>query len=226
MLKVAKDVTLDEIVILGDYADFYCVSSYQQDPRIQEVLKHEVESVNQGLDELDALFPDAKKTFIEGNHEHRLEKYLAMRAPALFGLTSIEHLFNLNTRPNWKFISYGPKQKYSVLGSKLIARHQPLASTAALTLRKAMSSVAYGHIHKIEEARVVSINDEQHVAFSCGWLGDVNCDLVFGYTKNHPEWQHGFALVFLDENTGEFHHQIIEIKPDFTCVFNGKLYSL
>jgi predicted MPP superfamily phosphohydrolase len=143
MIKVAKELDPHEIVILGDYADFYSVSSHGKDPTILGLLIDEVESVNKHLDELDDLFPRAKKVYICGNHEHRLERYLCDKAPALFGITSIEHLFKLNLRPNWKFVPYGPRQNHKVLGSYLNARHEPLSSSAKATAAKALYSLLY-----------------------------------------------------------------------------------
>lgn len=109
MMAVAADLKPQEIVILGDYADFYCVSSHSKDPRVLSILTDEVQDVLDGLDELDKAFPGANKVFIEGNHEYRLERYLTDKAPALFGVTDTEHLLKLNQRPNWKFRPYGPK---------------------------------------------------------------------------------------------------------------------
>lgn len=225
MLLVGRDLMPDEIVILGDFSDFYSVSGHLKDPRILQHLIAEVEEVNRRLDEIDLLFPNSKKIFIEGNHENRLERYLVNNAPALFGITSVEYLFKFNQRHNWKFIPYGPKQRYNVLGSKLVAKHTPIGSSAAVTARKAMCSVVYGHIHRIEQSYAVGISGEQHVAFSCGWLGDVEQDLVFGYVKNHHEWQLGFGIAHVDEKTGYFYHQIIPILDNYTCVYNGKSYA-
>ena len=53
MLEVAKDVDPDEIVILGDYADFYAVNSHGKDAELGgSVLMDEVFEVIQRLKEL------------------------------------------------------------------------------------------------------------------------------------------------------------------------------
>ena len=54
MLQVAKDIKIDMIYILGDYADFYAVSSHSKDPRVGTMLEKEVKDVIAGLDELDS----------------------------------------------------------------------------------------------------------------------------------------------------------------------------
>lgn len=225
MLEAASYVGIDEIVILGDYADFYSVSSHSKDPSVFGMLKDEIEDVLLGLDELDRLFPKARKVFIQGNHEFRLERYLSTQAPALFGVTSTEQLLDINRRPNWKFIQYGPNQAYKILGSKLTARHEPLASSAKATASKALCSLVYGHIHRIEESHIVGLDGTNHVCFSTGWLGDKRKDQIYGYVKGHHQWQLGFAIVDVDESTGLFYHSKIHILENMTCVVNGKRFK-
>lgn len=229
MLKAAKDIKISEIVILGDYADFYSISSHSKDPRVFSMLQDEVKGVIDRLNELDLLFPNAKKVFIEGNHENRLERYLVNAAPALFGVTSTKHVFGIDQRPNWKFISYGPNQSHKVLGSYLIARHEPLASSAKATASKALCSLVYGHIHRIEESHLVGLDGSNHVCFSVGWLGDKRKDQIFNYVKGHHQWQMGFGLVSVDIKTRYFYHQkihILENGQTLSCNVNGKVYSL
>lgn len=228
VLNILQDLQPDEIVLLGDYADFYSVSSYAKDPRILQHLKAEVDDVNQGLDKFDKLFPNAKKVFIEGNHCHRLEKYLINNCPALFGLTSCRNLFKIDQRPKWRFVDYGPSQAYQVLGSYLTARHEPLAASAKATASRALCSLTYGHIHRIEESHLVGLDGTNHVCFSVGWLGDKRNDLVFDYVKGYHQWQLGFGLVWVDPETRFFYHQkipLIEVNNKVTCVVNGRLYS-
>lgn len=227
MLEIATDVGIHEIVILGDYADFYSVSSHSKDPRVVSMLIDEVEDVNKGLDELDKLFPNAKKVFIEGNHCFRLERYLISNAPALFGVTSVHNLFNIDKRKKWSFEPYGPNQSYDVGGSYLRARHEPLAPTAKGTATKAMCSLVYGHIHRIEESHIVGMDGTNHVAFSVGWLGDKRKDKIYSYVKNHHQWQMGFGLVYFDDKTRVFYHQkihILEVGKKISAVVNGKIY--
>jgi len=227
MLKVAKDLKPDHIYVLGDYADFYAVSSHMKDPRLPTMLLKEVESVNEGLDELDAEFPKAKKVFIEGNHEFRLERYLFDKAPALFGITSVKHLLEFDKRSNWRFVPYNSNQLVQVAGSKLYARHEPLGNSAKLTAAKALCSLVYGHIHRIESSFIVGIDGSQHIAFSVGWLGDKRKDEVFGYTKGHQQWQLGFGLVYVDTKTRNFYPvpvHIIESRGKLSCVVQGRLF--
>lgn len=225
MLEVAKDLQPDEIILLGDYADFYWASSHGKHPTLVKTFKEEVDDVLTGLDELDRLFPRAKKRFIQGNHEYRLERYLQEKSPDIFGYVNCQELFKMHQRPNWTWHPYGPNQRIKVLNSKLHARHEPLANTAKGTATKAMCSLVYGHIHRIEESHIVAMDDSNYVCFSVGWLGDKRKENIYSYVKNHHQWQLGFGLVYVDEHTRYFYHQKIHILDNISCVVNGKKYS-
>ena len=227
MIKALRFVDPCEIVLLGDYADFYSVSRHSKDPRLEHLLQKEVDDVNSGLDELDALFPKAKKVFLEGNHEARLSSYVGNHASALFGLTDCEYLFRLNQRPRWSWIAFGKNQLYRVLGSDLCTRHRPLASNAKTSVLRAGLNLCYGDIHKIELAYAVALDGRNLVGFCPGWLGDLKQVGAFDYMVSMPQWQLGFALVGVDPSQPKmFHHQIITIKPDYSCVVWNKKIKL
>jgi predicted MPP superfamily phosphohydrolase len=225
MLEVASFIQPDEIVLLGDYADFYSVSAHgNKDPRLPAMLQDEVQSVRSGLDELDKLFPKAKKVYLEGNHEFRLERYLCNQAPELFGLTSCRELFEINKRPLWQYQDYSGTQAYRVLGTNLIARHTPLAGNAATGLRRAGQSYIHGHTHQISEVHSVDLAGQSIVALCPGWLGDAR-SRAFAYMPSPPQWQMGFAIVWRPASSKGFHHEIVEIKKDFSCVTQGKRFK-
>lgn len=228
MLRVLHEIQPTYVYLLGDYADFYCVSSHTKDPRILTLLTEEVDSINQGLDELSRYSPRSQFIYLEGNHEYRLEGYLCDKCPQLFGVTSAEHLFHIPQRMGWKYIHYGPNQMVKVGNSHLYARHEPLASSAKATASKAMCSLVYGHIHRIEESHLVGLDGTNHVCFSVGWLGDKRKDKVFDYVKGHHQWQLGFGLVTIDTDTGLFYHQkvhILENSGKLSCYAYGRLYK-
>jgi hypothetical protein len=224
MLKVAKDLKPSEIVILGDYADFYWATSHGKHPDMLRTFKDEIKAINHRLDEMDELFPSSKKRYLCGNHEYRMERYLQEKAPELFGYVRYSELFELDKRPNWSWHAYGPNQRLQIMNSKLYARHEPLANTAGGTAHKAMCSLIYGHIHRIEESHIVSMDGKNHVCFSVGWLGDKRKEKIYGYVKNHHQWQLGFGLVYVDASTRYFYHEKIHILDNMTCVVNGKQY--
>jgi predicted phosphodiesterase len=225
MLKVAIDIDPDEIVILGDYADFYAVNSHGKDAELGvSTLMDEVYEVILRLKELNKLFPKAKKVYIEGNHEYRLARYINARCPDLYGAVDIQSILELSAL-GYEYVPYGPDQKYPVLGSKLLARHEPLAGgkhVAQNTVEKAMHSVIFGHTHRIQEAQVVTIDGDNYRGISSGWLGDKNSP-VFGYVKGHHQWAHAFSCLTVLED-GTWFNNLTHI-IDYKCIYDGYLYT-
>ncbi len=85
-LKVAEDIGgWDELVLLGDFCDFYSISSHAKDPSVDRLLRDEIEECNKALDVLEGIF-DCSRVYLEGNHEARLNKFLARQAGELFGV--------------------------------------------------------------------------------------------------------------------------------------------
>lgn len=225
MLKVAKDIDPDEIVVLGDYADFYAINAHGKDAAIKTgVLQDEVHEVVMRLKQLKLLFPNAKRVFIEGNHEYRLARYINARCPDLYGVFDTKSVLELGIL-GYEFVPYGPNQKYRVLGSKLIARHEPLAGgkhVAQNTVEKAMHSVIFGHTHRIQEAQVVTIDGQNYRGISSGWLGDVKHP-IFGYVKGHHQWAHAFSVVnVLDDGT--WLNSLVHI-INYKCYYDGYIYE-
>lgn len=224
MLKIAKDLNPDEIVILGDYCDFYSVSQYCKDPEKLSSLKDEVEICKKYLRQLRQLFPKSNIVYLEGNHEDRFSRYIALQAPALFGSMDVPSILDLaNLRI--KFVPFTPDQAYKVCGSKLLARHCPLSGgihAAYQTVAKGLSSFVYGHTHRSDEASIVSMSGKNYRAFCPGWLGDKR-DSAFDYVKGHHQWTSGVGIAYILPNMN-FTHQLIHF-VDHSCVFNGKFYE-
>jgi len=224
MLDVAIDLNPDEIVILGDYADFYAINSHGKQPEFQHLLIEEIEAVKEKLAELHMFFPEAKKVYIEGNHEYRLGRYIQNRCPDLFDIIDTSSLLELPTF-GFDFVPYVPAQKYNVLGSKLLARHEPLSGgkhVAQNTAEKAMASVIFGHTHRIQEGQTVTMNGENFRGISSGWLGNQESK-VFDYVKSQYQWALGFSITrVLDNDT--WLNDLIHI-IDYKCVVNGFVYE-
>jgi len=225
MLNVAADLPrIDEVVILGDFADFYSVSAWDKSPAIGTHLIDEVNAVNEKLDELEELFGDANLVFLQGNHEFRLDRYISSKAPELFGQVTVEQLFRLKER-GWKYVPFGPHQLYKIANSKLYCRHAPIGGNmhaAHNSVVKAGCSLIMGDNHRIQESQVVTINGENHRGITTGWLGD-STHLAMQYVKNHHQWAHGFSIATIMPD-GTFFNSLIHI-VDYKCYFNGAVYE-
>lgn len=224
MLKCAEEIQPEEIVILGDYADFYDISSHAKDPGVGSKLIDEIDAVIARLMELRALFPKSKIVYIEGNHEYRLGRYIRDKARELFGIVTVPTLLNLGTL-KIEFVPYGPNQKHHVLNSKLLARHEPLGGgvhVAHNSVVKALASVIFGHTHRLQESQVVGMDGSNYRGISCGWLGNKDSP-VMDYVKNHHQWALGFSVVTVMPS-GDWYNQLIHI-IDYKCICDGKIFK-
>lgn len=223
MMKVALDIKILKIIILGDYADMYCISSHgPKHPNMPSLLKREIQSVRREIKFIEKSFSKAHLIFLEGNHSFRLEKYVRANAKELYGILRLPELFEMD-KSRWEYVPYTPSQKVKVARG-LYARHEPLStSSAQATANKALTSLIYGHVHRQEEAHVVGLDGKTHSAFSPGWLGDKRSE-AFQYVKHHHQWQLGFGLVH--DYGNNWFYECVRINPDMTCLVNGKVYKL
>ena len=229
MLECADDMeNLYEIDILGDYADFYNVNFHGKSSDIQESLKDEVLIVRTKLGEIRKRYPKVKINFIEGNHCFRLNRYLQEKCPDLIGIIDLYSTLNLE-KLGINLIPYGPHQKFNVLGTSLIAKHEPIGSgvnPCHATTMQAGGSVIFGHTHRISEWHTTNLEGHQICGINAGWLGDKNHP-VFSYVKNFHKWQLGFCTITTLEDNSWYHQlvKIIEKNGTYRCLFNGQLYE-
>ena len=88
------------LIQLGDFSDFYKISSFCKDPKREESISQELEMYNRILDIWLELMPDGSILHqLEGNHEDRLRRFIWNRAPELADLIpSIPDLLEFDTR--------------------------------------------------------------------------------------------------------------------------------
>ncbi len=222
MLKAAKSFKPDIILIQGDFADFYSVSSHSKDPSRVDKLKEELRAVNKCLDELQSL--GAKEVvFTEGNHEDRLRRYLQDKAPELFGLVDIPTLFKFDNRPGWTFVPY----KQDVQIGKLNATHDvgTAGKNAVFTaLSTYQGNITTGHTHRICYVVEGNAKGTSHIGASFGWLGDASAVDYMHRVNVARNWALGFGTGYLESN-GNVHLKPVVI-VDNKCVVEGILYQV
>jgi predicted phosphodiesterase len=218
MLKAAGVINPDAIIIQGDFADFYAVSAHDKDPNRAKNLEFEVDAANSALDELDAL--GAKlKLFVAGNHENRLERYLATRAPELFNMVEIPKLFKLKDR-GWKYTPYKSSTEYG----KLNVTHD-CGYSGQNAVQKALDTfqhnVTTGHTHRMAYLVQGNARGEAHVSASFGWLGDKDQADYMHKVKANRDWALGFGIGYRTA-AGVVHLQPVPI-INYQVVVEGQL---
>jgi predicted phosphodiesterase len=222
MLQAARVWRPDVLVVMGDFADFYAVSSHSKNPNRRRMLEDEVADVNTGLDELDALGA-RRRYYVSGNHEDRLERYLMDRAPELFNMVRIKDLFRLRER-GWTFIPY---KRHLKVGRLHVTHDTGRAGRYAHYQGQADfggANLAIGHTHRLGYMVEGSAQGEPHVAAQFGWLGDFAQVDYMHRVRAMRDWAHGFG-VGLMEPSGNIHLQPVPI-VGHSCVVGGQLVTL
>lgn len=216
-IDVAEDVGVEEIVILGDYADFYDINAHGKSPEMRMMLKDEVDAVKMHLSELQRRFPRTKKKYIEGNHEWRLFRYICNKAPELFQMIDTRSLLDLD-KYGFEFIPYTPDQGVNVLDTDLIARHEPS--------KKAGCSIIHGHDHRFHELQEVTLDGKIYKVMGSGWLGNKHHP-VYSYVKNHHQWALGASFVTQLENGLWWRDklEILQHKKTYQTIYEGNIYE-
>lgn len=221
MLQAAKDLKPKHIVVLGDYIDFYAVSSHSKNPKRALELDAEVADANVGLDELDAL-KAKERVYIGGNHEDRLRRYLDDTAPELGDMIKVEKLLKLEER-GWQYVPY---KSDTQLGKLNLTHDVGSAGRNAVfrSLETYHGSVVIGHTHRMTYIVEGNAKGEVMVSAQFGWLGDAAQADYMHQARARKDWSLGFGVGYLDPETGVVYLTPVPI-VNYTCVVNGKFYA-
>jgi predicted phosphodiesterase len=220
MLKVAKSQSLHGIVILGDFCDFYAVSSHSKNPSRAGKFEWEIKEVKKKLKELQNL--DVKhKIYIEGNHEDRLTRYLQDRAPELHDIISIPTLLGLS-KLGWEHVPY---KSDADLG-KICFTHD-VGSAGRYSVYKCLDVYQHsnitGHTHRFAVIVEGNARGEYKLSAQLGWLGDVKQIDYMHKAKAMKDWAQGFGILYHDTKSGIGYLNPIPLVNYTVCV-NGKLF--
>jgi hypothetical protein len=211
------------IVIMGDYADCYAVSSHSKDPSRRTLLKDELADVAMGLDELDALGAH-HKIYVEGNHETRISRLIADGAPGLAGLFTLPEHLRLHER-GWQWVPYKHKARIGKLNVKHDLHRAGMNAHRQAINDIGQRNIAIGHTHRFGLEVQGDVDGGRHIGAVFGWLGDFDEVDYRHRDRALREWVHGFGLVYVDGATGNTHVQPVVIIND-SCVVAGRLVTL
>lgn len=220
MMKAAKGFKPQTIVHMGDFADFYKISSHSKDPSREYTFKQEVEIVKKLRGELDALGAK-RKVFIEGNHEDRLRRFLQDKAVELYDEISTDSLLKL-TKNGWEFVPY----REAAQVGRVYFTHDVGGGgkySTANALDTYQHSVAIGHHHAIQYNVAGDATGKYRVGGQFGWLGDIKRVDYMHQVKVRRLWALGFGTGRHDTKTGTVYltpHPIV----NYSCCVEGRVY--
>ena len=220
LLKVAKAVGVEIIVILGDFIDCYSISRYSKDPRRTSNFKQEIQSAKAAIKELDKL--NAKrKIYLNGNHETRIWSYIQDKAPELYGCFSLRELLGVDD--SWEWVEYKESTKVGKMYVTHDVGHAGMYA-AQHTLNAFQDNVAFGHTHRGCVIYQGNVKGVPHVCLNAGWGGDVEKIDYMHKAKAKRDWMLGFGFGYLEKN-GNIHAHFIPV-INYRCVVDGELFEL
>lgn len=208
-IEYGKKQKINCIFINGDLTDFYQISDFVKLERRRSV-KGELAATREFLRVLNKEFPNVPMYLLKGNHDNRLEKYLAVKAPELLDME--EYRLSVHLNGSFKKEVY-VKEKYhiEVIDDTTLVKMGKLAVTHGhLLLRgifapvnpargsflRAKASVIIGHTHKVSTHSETTINGKVITCYSTGCM----CELNPAYSPFANNYSHGFAVVKIKSN--------------------------
>lgn len=220
MIHCARRLRPRRIVILGDFLDFFQVSSHDKDPSRLTTVESDAAVAREALDQLDGLGAE-EKHFLEGNHEKRLQKYIWKSASALMGSVSVPQLLGLDER-GWQFTPYHQHKRID----DVYVTHDTGHAGAWAHQRSAadfMGSVVIGHTHRIATMSFGNSLGQRFVAAMFGWLGSVVEADYMPEVKRMKDWSHGFGIGYTVDG-----HMSLTAVPivNRSAVLHGEVVSI
>ena len=197
-IERAVEIKAKTVMLAGDWIDFYMLSRFVKDPRKRSV-KGEIQSLYDILCTIRNALPDAKIIYKYGNHEERLDNYLMINAPALYGLKEVEleNLLNLDglgidvvkdkriIKLGHLAIIHGHEYIYSI--------SNPVNPARGLFNRAKKSAICFHH-HQTSEHTEPTISGD----IITTWSGGCLCGLNPEYMPLN-KWNLGFVEIYDDD---------------------------
>ena len=102
-LKLIEEMKPDRVVMLGDNLDFAEFGKFLTAPTFKQLTQATIDRATLLCAQVRSAAPNAKITWIAGNHEARLARYIQTNAEAAFGLT--RGRLDEELRENWPVLS-------------------------------------------------------------------------------------------------------------------------
>jgi hypothetical protein len=209
-LEIVRDFDPDLLITGSDGLDFYALSNFSKNPKRIGQLQKEIDAWKVGQREWKDAAPDARRSYLKGNHEDRLRKWLwehpemhsldALKLSGLLGFDELGIEYNVDEDSDWANSEY-------VFGGTLVIRHGNLvrkgsgmSARAELDSERFSISILTGHTH-----RGGSIFTRTRTGVIQGHECFCLCSLEPEYVR-HPDWQQGIVLA-------EVHDRDLIVEP-------------
>jgi len=204
--KFIHDYKPDKVMFMGDVVDFYALSKFDKDPDRVTGLQQEIDVAKYHFKELRKAYK-GPVTFLEGNHEMRLMKYLRTN-PELSSLEKVNNVEALLDLADFD-IKY---KKNEIINGVLFKHGHAVRKHSAYTAKGEMenegTSGVSGHTHRMG-AHYHTDRSGQHAWFEMGHLAE---EKAAEYMEGKvPNWQKGFGVFEYNPKTRAWKVQQIPI---------------
>ena len=247
-LEITKDINPDLVVMVGDNLDLPELGKYRLSPAFQQTTQASIDRATEICAETRAAAPNAKISWLAGNHEERLTNFMLDNAMAAFGIKQGKH------PESWPVLSVPNLCRLDDFGIEYLSGYPASmvwinehikvihgdivrsgGSTAMAYLKREKISVIYGHIHRREWAEMTREDydgPKTVTAASPGCLARIDgavpstkggTDLDGRPLKRHENWQQGLAVVQYEEGDGKFNMEMVTIREGWS-LYRDKEY--
>ncbi len=235
-IQAAQRLQPEEIILLGDMLDFAPFGKYSTEPALHYTTTPTLIELHWWLGQLRLAAPGAKITYLEGNHELRLQRQIndslkeaaelrpvndldgpsALSVPRLLALDDLS-IDYVDGYPGGEYWLWGKVRAYH--GN--VVRSGGGASTSAV-IRGASNHTLFGHVHRTELCAKTTSNSEGHnVIYSMtpGTIARID-GVVPGATKR-SDWQQGLGVVYMSPE-GQIQMNLLSITAGM-CILDGAM---
>lgn len=211
LLTIIRDLKPQLTICGGDAADGDTISRW--DPtrghHKRFTVREELECVRDNFAQLDALLKKSPRAWTLGNHDVRLSRYIAVKAPELLDMpmTRLEEW-----APKWP-LSWTVEINAGKPGMTVV-RHRNQAGMLHLQAQKAGCHYAHGHLHRINVHTMPTFAGFRY-SVDAGSLADPSSE---GFDYGEGSAPHCQGFVVLTYRGGEL------MPPEVCAVINGRAW--
>ena len=219
-LEFCNDFKPDEIVGVGDWGEFESISHWMKNKKLDIEglrLSRDLDAVNTLVD--DCCRMTDKFTYIKGNHEEWLDKYINEH-PELLGMFEL-HKYCEFEKKNIEWFEYG--KVYTVGNVNLTHGWYANKYHANKHATEYGDNIYYGHTHDVQSFTHHRRSHEDQLPFEAMSIGCL-CETSPAYVKNRPHKRvNAFGIFYIMDDGSYTRYVPIIINDQF--IWNGKLYK-
>lgn len=220
--SVIKHERPDVVASVGDMLDMMTLMTHEKDAEQRGwTLVKEMAAASDAIAEINDAAGEAKKILVCGNHEDRMDRYIAKNCPELVGAVSYTRLMD-GVLDDWEVIPYG---EHIRLGKLVITHDVGISGERSIFAAEKdfNGNVLTGHTHIQRWAVVGNGRGDAHVTASGGWLGDPKHANYVSQIKKQRNWSHGFNVAHILPDGDVFVQPVPIVRG--RCLVNGKLFE-